>query len=538
MCFPNGESHEFEKGKPVVILGANGSGKTRLGVEIERLNDVGFGGSHGSNSLHVQRVSAQKSLSIAEETQILGYEASERSAFLGGNSEHANKLVYRYNNNPATHLLDDYNKVLSYFFSKHIRQMEKQRDRDLKAISEGKQRPEPTQTCVEQAQAVWNSLLPDRRLDLSGNEVHALGRTRYHGKEMSDGERVILYMILQAMVIKPNTVLIVDEPELHIHKAILNKLWDELERIRKDCVFIYITHDLDFAVSRNTDRIIWVKRFDGNASWEYEFISADDFSQLPEDLLYELIGTRKRVVFVEGTRDSLDYHLYQEIYKDKNIHVIPCGGCHEVINIVKAKNGYSKLSSIDAIGIVDRDYRTENEIQSLKLQGVYALGVAEVENLFVVPELLDIMSERMGCDDSTSEKAQNLLRSIYEGKRESQISEAFTREVTFQMSITHFETNMLNATEIKKKIDERFTLEYLTELSNAMQARFPNTQEVRDILRVFNFKDLSNKLGSLFACRNNEYPRRVIKLLRHNANGSRRKILDAVQPYLPTLPWQ
>ena len=42
LMFPNGEKYEFEKDKPVVVLGANGSGKTRLGVAIEELNDPNF----------------------------------------------------------------------------------------------------------------------------------------------------------------------------------------------------------------------------------------------------------------------------------------------------------------------------------------------------------------------------------------------------------------------------------------------------------------------------------------------------------------
>lgn len=37
--FPNNEEIELEFGKPVVLLGANGAGKTRFGVKIEELND-------------------------------------------------------------------------------------------------------------------------------------------------------------------------------------------------------------------------------------------------------------------------------------------------------------------------------------------------------------------------------------------------------------------------------------------------------------------------------------------------------------------
>ena len=176
---------------------------------------------------------------------------------------------------------------------------------------------------------------------------------------MSDGERVMLYMICQALVVRKNSLLIIDEPELHIHKAIVNKLWTLLEQERPDCVFMYITHDLNFALSRNTDKILWMKNFDGE-KWEYEFINTNDYSDIPTDLLYEIIGSRQKILFVEGTKDSYDTALYREVYN--NYHVIPCGSCQNVIRFVKSKKGYANLNSIDVKGIIDRDYRPEREI--------------------------------------------------------------------------------------------------------------------------------------------------------------------------------
>lgn len=141
---------------------------------------------------------------------------------------------------------------------------------------------------------------------------------------------------------------------------------------------MYITHDLDFAVSRNVDEILWVKSFDGHNAWDYEFLPLMDYSDLPEGLLFEIIGTQKKVVFVEGEKNSYDYLFYQEILKDENYHVIPCGGCSQVVNYVKVKNAYSKFSHINVYGIIDRDFRMENEINSLESDGIFTLEVAEV----------------------------------------------------------------------------------------------------------------------------------------------------------------
>ncbi|SKB64819.1 AAA domain-containing protein, putative AbiEii toxin, Type IV TA system [Acetoanaerobium noterae] len=534
--FPNGEIRNLQQGKPVVLLGANGAGKTRLSVKIEELNDTSFQRPYNPSQFLVQRLSAQKSLSISDTLIIKGLEASTREAYIGNSNEYASKIGYRYGSNPATFLINDYDKVLSLLFAKNNKLLEDQNKMDKLCVSQGKTRPEPLKTLIDIVEEIWSYLLPNRKIDLSGNEVHAIWKNRYHGKEMSDGERVILYMIVQALTVKDNTLVIIDEPELHIHKAILNKLWDKLEEIRQDCVFMYITHDLDFAVSRNTDEILWVKSFDGDNTWEYEFLNIEDYESLSTELIFEIIGTKKKIVFVEGTKSSLDYLLYQEIYKDKNYHVIPCGGCKQVVNYVKAKKGYGKFDNIEVYGVVDRDYRMKHEVDELKNDGIFCLEVSEVENLFLVPELLLVMQKQLGCEDDVVDNAKKFIVDLYNGVKETQIKEAFTKEVDYQLSCMHFDSKTLVAESVKKALDEKFTIEFIECILKDKREIFESATELDDILRIFNFKDLSKKIGSKFGIKDSEYPKRVINLLKYNKNGVKEQIIDAVKPYIPELP--
>src|SRR5690625_4127097 len=299
--FPKSETRQLKTGKPIVILGANGSGKTRLSVKIEELNDQGFSGRNDSRldeSLSVQRITAQKSLSLSEDIVIKGLDVAKQEATIGSNSPHSSKFGYRYQNNPVTSLLNDYDKILSLFFARNNKLIEQyHKDCDI-AHSKNEELPIPIKSLIKKAEEIWNYLLPKRQLDLSGNQVNVLfNGGDYHGKEMSDGERVILYMIVQALSVESKSLLIIDEPELHIHKAITNKLWDKLEEVRHDCVFMYITHDLDFAVSRSINEIIWVKSYNGNEEWDYEFLPLSDYSDFPEALLFEMLGTQKKIIF-------------------------------------------------------------------------------------------------------------------------------------------------------------------------------------------------------------------------------------------------
>ena len=62
---------------------------------------------------------------------------------------------------------------------------------------------------------------------------HILLDKDYHGKEMSDGERVALYAMGQCLCAPTGSILIIDEPELHLHSSIMQSLWDKLEEAQK-----------------------------------------------------------------------------------------------------------------------------------------------------------------------------------------------------------------------------------------------------------------------------------------------------------------
>lgn len=51
---------------------------------------------------------------------------------------------------------------------------------------------------------------------------------------MSDGERVGLYLIAQCLCIPENKTIIIDEPEIHLHRSIMDRLWTAIEAERED----------------------------------------------------------------------------------------------------------------------------------------------------------------------------------------------------------------------------------------------------------------------------------------------------------------
>lgn len=168
---------------------------------------------------------------------------------------------------------------------------------------------------------IWNRLIEHRQLDCDENNLLKIKYedTSYDAHEMSDGERVIIYHTGRVLLAPKNSLIIVDEPEIHLHKTIANKLWDDLEARRKDCTFIYFTHDLDFASSRIAQKG-WIKEFKYPNNWHMELIEEN---VIPEELQLKLVGSRKKILFCEGdTQNSIDKFVFEILFPDYTIQPV------------------------------------------------------------------------------------------------------------------------------------------------------------------------------------------------------------------------
>jgi len=208
-------------GTSTIIVGANGSGKTRLGVLLE--NQI--------PPLFVQRIAAQKSLTLRDDISLISFERANNFLRFGGpDFQGAHKSHGRWASKPATHLLNDVDALMQALFSAHNRVASEH-------LKERKSNPniEIPVTKLEKSKQIWEQLLPHRVLEITEASIQVipLGSTasaRYSGSEMSDGERGIVYFLGQSLVAPDNAVIIVDEPESHVHRAILRRLWNAFRK--------------------------------------------------------------------------------------------------------------------------------------------------------------------------------------------------------------------------------------------------------------------------------------------------------------------
>ncbi|MCD8035962.1 MAG: DUF4435 domain-containing protein, partial [Clostridiales bacterium] len=388
----NGETTYVDEKHSIVLIGANGSGKTRMSIWIDEHNQ----------NLNVHRISAQKSLNIPDFVQPTSIDKAEEKFIYGANNnnkqwlEKEGKRINRWGNAPEVHLLNDVQQLMEYLMAEYCEKSIEFRREHLDGNNEFS-----NQTKLEVIQSIWEDVVRHRKLQISTGKIEALeDKTilvthKYNASGMSDGERAIFYYIGEVLCAKENSLIIIDEPENHLHKSILIRLWNAIETSRPDCTFLYITHSLDFATSRLNTQVIWVKSMHEGPIWEYELLDENSYS---DALMLEILGNRQKVLLVEGASEhSIDRKLYSQLFQEYNI--IPLEGCATVIQSAKAFNTNPSLHYTEVKAIVDRDRRDDAEITSLAEYKITVPKVAEIENLFLLPGVIRIVAQKQTIDN-------------------------------------------------------------------------------------------------------------------------------------------
>ena len=513
----------------VIIIGANGAGKSKLGAWIEQ-----------KDFAKVHRIAAQRGISFNKNISLKNYTEAE-NLVLFGESDAKNPNVYKKGNRwgwnehaeYTTRMIIDFEYVLAALLA-----MNANEEHDyVVSVKEAKVNretyPNPPTTVIEKLFHIWDEVLPQRKLSLEDSKFYSSftkdgDEVKYSATEMSDGERSVLYLAAQVLCVPENKILIMDEPELHLHPSIMNRLWKALEQYRPDCLFIYITHDLQFASMHSHADKIWIKEYDGR-NWKLQKIEDKD---LPEELLLEILGSRKNVIFVEGESNSYDTQLYSELYP--NYLIVPCGGCSQVIARTKAFRNNPELHECEVYGIIDRDFRSEHEIEKYKSKGIYTINVAEVENLFLVEELIKLMAEQFGenVDTAFHNVKQFVIDVRFSNQINGQICESVVAEIKYRLSSA--EISKTDETKAKESLESVLSSIDYDQIKSEQEQKFQqvlNSRNYKEVLKVYNKKDLSKSIGHFLGIDNKYYCSKVISLLRGSKHD---EIVAALSPYLPT----
>ena len=243
---------------------------------------------------------------------------------------------------------------------------------------------------------------------IAGNELKATsGGNIFSYARMSDGERIALVLIAEVISAKPSVLFLIDEPELHLHRLIVVPLITILIRSRPDCAFIVSTHELDLPKSIAESRLCIMRsvtwKSDGEVEhWDFDVVDRTD--DLPEGLVTDILGSRRRVLFTEGAASSLDVPMYSVLFPKVSIR--PKASCKGVQHAVIGIGSTTGLHHTEAFGLIDNDGMPEQAIVDLQAQNVYPLPLFSVESLYYDADVLTAVAVRQAMTHEADEQKQ------------------------------------------------------------------------------------------------------------------------------------
>ena len=359
---------------------------------------------------------------------------------------------------------------------------------------------------------------------------------RYSSLRLSDGEKAVLYYIGAVQYAMPEALIVVDDPESFIHPSIMVTLWNEIEGLRPDCTFIYNTHDVNFATSRSDNTCVWVKSFDpAGMTWDYEVM--DTSRQLSEALYYDLLGSRRPVLFIEGDdTHSIDSRLYPLIFP--NCTVKPLGSCNKVIESVRSFNDLKSFHHLDSMGIVDRDRRDDVEVEYLRKKKILVPNVAEIENLLMLEGVVKAVArQRHRNPDDVFNSVRRSVIKMFAAELKQQalmhVRHRVKHEVEVRIdrkfrNINALEEHMI---DLVNEIDPRSTYEDLCREFH----RYVSENDYAQILRVYNQKMIlgdSNVAALCGLSKKDDYIKQVLHILKsggREANAIRKAVRDCFE---------
>lgn len=480
----------------LVVIGANGAGKSSFGKNLQE-----------QYADRAEKISGMRALFINDD---------ESKPVKGNELDRLQSMITERLFMPR---LSDYEKLIL-----HLQSEEFESAVQYKEACKVDSSLLPPTTKIDRIQTIWEKMFPHNRLVRKSGFIELASTSRdgdsYTAGRMSDGEKIVFYLIGAVLCAPPQALLIIEEPEILLHNSIKALLWDEIEALRPDCTYVYLTHDIDFAASRPESKRIWIRSYNADTqTWDYELIESND--SFPEEVYMEILGSRKPILFIEGTdSNSIDSRLYPLIFPDYMVK--PMGGCQKVIETTKAFGQLKDFHTLDSKGIVDRDRRTQGEIDYLREQHIYVPEVAEVENLLMLEPVIKTVALRLMKNPDTvfNQVKENVIK-LFIKELDSQVILHAKHQVrkkletTVDRKITTVEQLTDHVESIRENVHVQ---EIYTHIKNQF-LHYAETGNYKKILQVYNQKGMlpQSRLCTLCGISNKEsYLNLILSILKEN----------------------
>ena len=211
------------------------------------------------------------------------------------------------------------------------------------------------------------------------------------------GIREALRLILDYELNRPN-ILLVEEPEIHLHPALETSMMRYLKSIGKDCQIFITTHSTNFLDTAEMRNVYLASR---DNSTNIQMINVEEAEQsIPHELGIRLssLFMFDRLVFVEGPTDEDVIREWASIcginLAQASVGFVPMGGVRNLAHFAtEATINFLSKRRVSIFFMLDRDEREEAEVKRLSAQlgnkaELIVLKKRELENYLLGPKAI------------------------------------------------------------------------------------------------------------------------------------------------------
>ena len=237
--------------------------------------------------------------------------------------------------------------------------------------------------------------------------------------DLSSGEKEVFFIL--SFFIRhnvENAIIMIDEPELHLHPELARLLIRNMQQIKKGNQIWLGTHNSEIIDEAGRDRVMYISK--DSITKKAKIVYGKD----EEAAVHELkglfgfsgyIGIAKNLVFLEGDNSSADRKFFTNLIPTtSNIKFIPSIGSNNMqgINAAVLSILESNLGWMNFYLIRDKDYLTQEMIDKYrnhKSGKIFVLDRHEIENYLLVPEIISTVLEEIFSISKTQKEVKDLL---------------------------------------------------------------------------------------------------------------------------------
>ena len=247
-------------------------------------------------------------------------------------------------------------------------------------------------------------------------------------ENLSAGEKSAFDLILDLVVQSqyyPDAIYCIDEPEIHMHTKLQGQVLRELYLLTPETSqLIVATHSIGMLEEArkieqdNKGTVVFLNFNDKNFDDEQVIVPAKISKSILEKFYEIALGDfgnillPSKIVFCEGsnkgrTRKNFDQEVYSIVFENEfpDTIFVSWGACSEIESLQEKVGSVINVifKGTKIIKLVDRDARTDEEVDELESDGVRVTSERNIEGYLLSDEIIKKYCHVIGRDDALDE---------------------------------------------------------------------------------------------------------------------------------------